>query len=124
MQLSLETVDFRSIVLAALETVEKATEDRKQNCRLDLTDERCFVKGDPARLEQVLSNLLQNASKYTDCGGHITVSMRKAAHDVVVAVKDDGIGIAPDELPGLFQLFVQGRTARARERRARHRTAP
>jgi CheY-like chemotaxis protein/anti-sigma regulatory factor (Ser/Thr protein kinase) len=66
------------------------------------------VKGDPARLAQIVSNLLTNAAKYTPPGGRVTIAAAREGADVVLRVQDTGIGIAPDVLPHVFDLFVQG----------------
>jgi CheY-like chemotaxis protein len=66
------------------------------------------VLGDPVRLAQVLSNLLTNAAKYTMPGGRIEVVGRREGDRIVVVVRDDGVGIDPELLPHVFELFVQG----------------
>jgi len=66
-----------------------------------------WVLADPARLEQVVTNLLANAVKYTPAGGHIKVSTEAAGTDAVLRVEDDGIGISEETLPFLFELFFQ-----------------
>lgn len=65
-------------------------------------------------MAQVLSNLLNNAAKYTDEGGKITLSVKNEHSDVVIEVKDTGIGIAPDILPQIFDLFAQADQSLAR----------
>jgi CheY-like chemotaxis protein len=72
------------------------------------------VEADPDRLGQVITNLLTNAAKYTEVEGDIDVSVWRDGHEVVLQVKDNGIGIAPALLPQVFDLFVQG--ARASDR--------
>ena len=69
------------------------------------------IRGDATRLSQVISNLLTNAAKYTPAGGHITVRGTEEDGQVVLRVRDTGIGIAPDVLPHVFDLFVQERQA-------------
>jgi CheY-like chemotaxis protein/anti-sigma regulatory factor (Ser/Thr protein kinase) len=69
------------------------------------------VKGDSTRLSQVISNLLTNAAKYTAPGGHITIRTEEDGGEVVVRVRDTGMGIAPEVLPRVFDLFVQERQA-------------
>jgi CheY-like chemotaxis protein/anti-sigma regulatory factor (Ser/Thr protein kinase) len=69
------------------------------------------VNGDPTRLSQVVSNLLTNAAKYTPLGGRITVKTEDRDSEVVVRVRDTGMGIAPEVLPRVFDLFVQERQA-------------
>jgi CheY-like chemotaxis protein len=65
------------------------------------------VHGDPARLEQVVTNLLANAVKYTPAGGHVRVSTETLGTDAVLRVEDDGIGISKETLPFVFELFFQ-----------------
>ncbi|MFB9245393.1 response regulator [Massilia antarctica] len=67
-----------------------------------------WVDGDPTRLEQIVSNLLDNALKYTPAGGTISVSVKDEGADAVLCVSDSGIGIAPELMPYVFDLFVQG----------------
>jgi signal transduction histidine kinase/ActR/RegA family two-component response regulator len=69
--------------------------------------EPLYVDGDLARLAQIFGNLLTNAAKYTDPGGHVRLSVVREGSDVVVSVGDDGIGIAAEHLPGLFDMFSQ-----------------
>ena len=66
-----------------------------------------LVKADPCRLEQILSNLLVNAAKYTDPGGEIWFGVAREGNEVVFRVRDTGIGIGPDLLPNVFDLFAQ-----------------
>ena len=66
-----------------------------------------WLEGDPARLEQVFVNLLLNAAKYTDSEGNIHLSLERQEGEAVVCIRDNGIGIAPDVLPRVFDLFVQ-----------------
>src|SRR6185312_10749491 len=65
------------------------------------------LNADPVRLTQVIANLLTNSAKYTEANGHIWVSADREAGNVLLRVRDDGIGIAPDMLPHVFELFVQ-----------------
>jgi two-component system CheB/CheR fusion protein len=74
------------------------------------------VHGDAVRLAQVFTNLLNNAAKYTDDGGHIEVSARRDGVEALVSVRDDGIGLAPDQMPRLFEMFAQGSLGKARAR--------
>ncbi|MGX2039904.1 PAS domain S-box protein [Methylocaldum sp. MU1018] len=66
-----------------------------------------YVKGDDVRLTQVIDNLLNNAAKYTPNGGHIWVTVEPQEEEVLVSIRDNGIGIAPDDLSGIFDLFAQ-----------------
>src|SRR5439155_26377771 len=76
-------------------------------------DESLWVDGDPARLAQVLTNLLNNASKYTEPGGHIWLTAEKTRRDrdrpeeVVLRIRDTGVGIPPETIGAVFELFTQ-----------------
>jgi len=72
------------------------------------------VLGDATRLGQIVSNLLTNVAKYTPPGGRVTIRAGREQDDVVVRIRDTGIGIAPDALQRIFDLFAQERTARER----------
>lgn len=78
--------------------------------------EPVWVNGDPARLQQIVDNLMSNAVKYTPAGGSISVSVKHEAEEAILRVHDTGIGISPDLLPRLFELFVQGDPGSARVR--------
>ena len=80
------------------------------------------LDADPTRLEQILVNLLNNAAKYTEAGGHIRLTVGREGDEVVIGVRDTGVGIPPELLPRLFDLFAQGDRSLARSRGgARHR---
>ncbi|MDB5762082.1 MAG: putative signal transduction histidine kinase [Herminiimonas sp.] len=96
------------IIESAVETSQPFIDKRNQQLRIDLPADPVVIDGDPVRLAQVFSNLLVNAAKFTPEHGHITVSARKLANAVTVSVKDNGMGIAPDIQPLIFDLFTQG----------------
>ncbi|MGZ8228884.1 MAG: response regulator [Burkholderiales bacterium] len=102
-----EPVELRDVATHAVETVRPLIQSRRHNLTLRLPDCPLYVKGDPVRLAQVLSNLLANAAKYTDEGGHIDVTMERSSvsnyPDVLIRVKDDGRGISGDVLSRLFE---------------------
>jgi CheY-like chemotaxis protein len=81
-----------------------------------LPPEPLYVDGDAGRLAQVVGNLLNNACKFTNRGGHVALDVSRAGSDTVIRVRDDGIGIAADDLPGLFDMFVQVDTSLERSR--------
>jgi CheY-like chemotaxis protein len=81
---------------------------------LSLTKRPIIVDGDPGRLNQVVTNLLENAVKYTEPGGQITLTLEQQDTEAVLSVRDNGIGIAPEKLGGIFETFAQADTARAR----------
>jgi PAS domain S-box-containing protein len=103
-----EPLDVNAAVARALESSEPLIEARKHRLEVDLAHEPLPVEGDLTRLVQVVLNLLTNAAKYTDEGG--TIHVRTANEDgaAVVRVRDTGMGIPPDLLPHVFDLFVQG----------------
>lgn len=106
-ELRRELVDVASIVHRSVEAVHSVLEERHHRLTISLPSETLRVDGDPTRLEQVLTNLLNNAAKYTDSAGQITVCVERAGTQVVIKVKDTGIGIAPESLSRIFDLFVQ-----------------
>jgi CheY-like chemotaxis protein len=75
---------------------------------VSLPSESVWLEADPARLTQVLANLLNNAAKYTEPGGHVRLSAEREGSQVIVRVIDTGIGILPEMLPRIFETFVQG----------------
>ena len=80
---------------------------RLQHFRLDISSQPIVLEADPIRLSQILSNLLDNASKYTPDGGEICLLTHVQADDLVIRVSDNGIGISPDALPRVFEPFAQ-----------------
>jgi PAS domain S-box-containing protein len=104
-----EPVDVSGIVESALETVRPLIAHHRHTLTLALPQETIMLNADAARLEQVLVNLLTNAAKYTEDGGHIELSVAPdgESHEAVLRICDNGIGIAPDLLPHVFKLFTQ-----------------
>ena len=102
-----ETVNISGIVERALETAQPLILQHRHQLTLALPPEPIFLQADAARLEQVLVNLLTNAAKYTDEGGRIDLSVEQEHDAVVLRVRDSGIGIAPELLPRIFELFTQ-----------------
>jgi signal transduction histidine kinase/PAS domain-containing protein len=107
-ELNREPVDLNDTVARALELAAPLIEQRKHEVALELAP-LLMVDGDAVRLSQVVANLLTNAAKYTAPGGHISVRAAHADGQVVLRVRDDGIGVEPELLPRVFELFVQGR---------------
>jgi signal transduction histidine kinase len=110
-ELRREPLDFAEVVRNAVETTRPLAEAKDQALSLEIAPEPLPLDGDVTRLEQVLSNLLRNAVKFTDEGGRIDVSAGRKDGYAVVRVRDDGIGITPDLLPRIFDLFAQGEQA-------------
>lgn len=106
-RLDCRSVDLAGIIDQAFETSRPAIELRGQHFTRQLPSSPLDVYGDPARLVQVFSNLLSNASKYTPIGGAIILSVERLESAVSITVSDDGIGISAETLPDIFSLFVQ-----------------
>ena len=106
-ELRKERVDLRTAVARALESVKPQIEVRRHELVVSIADEPMPLIADVARLEQILSNLLNNAAKYTEPGGRITLEVRREGNDAVVSIRDTGIGIDPALLPRVFDLFTQ-----------------
>jgi two-component system, chemotaxis family, CheB/CheR fusion protein len=108
-QLRKELVDISPIARQAVEARRQQTAASGQELSLSLPPAGVTLHVDPLRLEQIMSNLLSNAAKFTARGGHIQVTVDHSAVDgeVMIRVKDDGIGIPPEDLPRLFNMFVQ-----------------
>ncbi|MET0287579.1 MAG: ATP-binding protein [Polyangiales bacterium] len=107
-ELSKEPVDLNDTVARALELAAPLIEQRKHEVDVALSP-LLMVDGDAVRLSQVVANLLTNAAKYTPPGGHLRVRGQHEDGQVVVRVRDDGVGLEPELLPRVFDLFVQGR---------------
>lgn len=105
-----ELLDMRRIIEGSVEAARPLAEMVKLDLRSQLPPDPLPVNGDAARLSQVISNVLNNATKYTDPGGHIVIEAAAEGTDIVVRVRDDGIGISPQHLAGIFDLFTRGET--------------
>ena len=102
-----ERVDLCAVATHAIQTVAFTMRERKHHMSTSFPDAPLWVQADPARLEQVLVNLLFNAAKYTDPGGRIRLSAETEQGEAVVRIRDSGIGIEAKDLPHVFALFVQ-----------------
>jgi PAS domain S-box-containing protein len=102
-------LDLGEVVRHAVETAAPAIEAARHALELDLPSEPLPVWGDAQRLAQVLSNVLNNAARYTPAGGSIAVRARAEENEAVVRVRDSGRGIEPDMIERIFDMFVQGR---------------
>ncbi|MTV40317.1 hybrid sensor histidine kinase/response regulator [Duganella radicis] len=105
-ELRKETVPLADVLNKAIEMASPLLEQKQHRLLVDVPTVRWH--GDPARLAQVISNLLTNAARYTPAGGHVTLGTRVKGGTVQIQVTDDGNGIAPALLPHIFDLFVQG----------------
>jgi PAS domain S-box-containing protein len=107
LRLNMETVELRVIVNNAVEASRHSVDARRHEFSVELPTEPIWIDADPARLEQVFVNLLNNAAKFTGPGGLIRVSVGREASEGVVRVWDNGAGIATEMLPHIFDLFAQ-----------------
>ncbi len=105
--LQFEWTDLGALIDAAVEVAAPWIDARRQQLEVRLPEERIRAYADPFRLSQVFTNLLNNASKYTPAGGTISVALQKGADAASITVTDTGIGIDPDFLPQVFDLFSQ-----------------
>jgi PAS domain S-box-containing protein len=106
-QLRREPVAVSRIVGVALETVRPLIEQRRHELTVSLPPEPIWLHADAARLEQVVVNLLTNAAKYTEEGGHVWLTVKQEGNECVLRVRDTGVGITPALLPCIFDLFTQ-----------------
>ena len=102
-----ETLALFDVVDAAVEAARPTLDNKHQQLLLRLPDEPVLLEADHLRLSQILSNLLMNASKYSDAGSRIELACTVDDDTLSLSVKDDGIGIAPDSLVGIFEIFSQ-----------------
>jgi signal transduction histidine kinase len=107
LELRRERVDLRSAISSALEIIEPLSDAAGHTVSVDLPGDPIWVYGDLTRLAQAFANLLSNAVKYTDRGGCIALSAWVDSAEAVVRLTDSGIGIDPEFLPGIFDMFVQ-----------------
>ncbi len=108
------SVELNSLIEQLAEPIKPSFDGKQQTLALHLTPQPINLGGDPVRLTQVFSNLLINANKYTGKGGHIDLRTELEAGWVIVRIQDDGIGIEPELLPQVFELFTQGKRSLAR----------
>jgi PAS domain S-box-containing protein len=106
-QLRREPVHLAAVVGRAVETCQPLVEARRHQLTVSLPEASVRLEGDSTRLEQILTNLLNNAVKFTEEGGHIWLTAVREGAEIVLRVRDTGIGIAPEMLPRIFDLFVQ-----------------
>jgi PAS domain S-box-containing protein len=113
-QLNLEPIALGIVVDNAVSTVRSLIDQRKHQLAVSLPKQAIWLFADAARLEQVMVNLLTNATKYMDPGGQIWLTVRQEGEEAVLRVRDTGVGIAPEILPRVFDLFTQSERSLAR----------
>ena len=107
LQLRRMRVDLASIVRHAVEASRPLAERDQQTIDVTLPDQPIYLDGDPVRLTQVFSNLFNNACQYTEPGGRIWLTAERQKDEVVLLVRDSGIGMPADQLDGIFEMFAQ-----------------
>jgi CheY-like chemotaxis protein/two-component sensor histidine kinase len=108
------SLEISTVINHAIEEILPLIEARHHKLSVRVPEERLWVNGDLVRLEQVISNLLDNAAKYSDPGEQITLVVEPSKHSITIRVRDHGMGIAADVLPYVFDLFAQGNRSLAR----------
>ncbi|MCC6533300.1 MAG: response regulator [Burkholderiales bacterium] len=106
-ELRMQTIDVRRIVDMAAEATRAQFDANGQTLQVSAPERQLYLRADPARMAQVLGNILNNAAKYTGRGGLVRVSVADSGGNVIISVKDSGIGIARDDLSRLFEMFTQ-----------------
>ena len=116
-QLSRSWVDLERVIRASAANFERVSVRQGTSLALNLPPDLPKIRADDDRLIQVLTNLLDNAFKFTPRGGAVTVQARDNGANVTISVADSGVGIAPEELPHVFQQFYSGSELRPPEKR-------
>jgi PAS domain S-box-containing protein len=102
-----EPVEMSVLVDRSVETIRTLAQERRHQVTLNLPNDPVWIDADPVRAEQILVNLLTNAVKYSEPGGQIWATVQREGDQAIVRVKDTGVGITPDLLPRVFDLFSQ-----------------
>ncbi|MDF3021040.1 MAG: putative histidine kinase, hybrid [Steroidobacteraceae bacterium] len=111
LELKKDFVDLKSVVGVAVETARPLLDAKRHRLTVELPAESVKLEADPLRLSQVIGNLLTNAAKYTDAEGEISLTARLANTELVIAIRDNGIGLTRESMPGLFTMFSQVNSA-------------
>lgn len=109
-----EKMDVVAIAKYAVGSARSAVDECRHELAIDLSAEPIFINADPVRVEQIIVNLLKNAAKYTNAGGHISLSVSRERENAIIRVKDDGMGIRPEHLSSIFKPFFQADAAKVR----------
>jgi PAS domain S-box-containing protein len=109
-----ELIDIATVLRSAIESVRSLIDERKHDLVVVLPEAPLWLEADATRIEQIVVNLLTNAAKYTESGGRITLTASRDEDDALLSVRDNGVGIPPEALPEMFELFAQGDRTLAR----------
>jgi two-component system CheB/CheR fusion protein len=107
LSLRIATVDVGAAIRHAVDSTRGLMDERRHQLTVSLEDEPLLIQGDCVRLTQIIENLLTNAAKFTEIGGQISLNAKREGKELVVQVKDNGIGIPARMLPRIFELFTQ-----------------
>ena len=102
-----QTVGLKGLFEAAIETSRPAIDAKQHALDIEWPDDRVTIEADPVRLTQIVTNLLTNSAKYTEAGGRITLGSRRDGSNMIIYVRDNGIGLAPDTIATVFDMFSQ-----------------
>lgn len=106
-----QLVDLRRVARQTLETLEESARSHEVSVELRVPDEPLFVSADPVRIDQIINNVLTNAIKYTPEKGHVVIVLDRDECHAIVRVEDDGVGISPERIGTIFELFAQAENA-------------
>jgi two-component system, sensor histidine kinase len=107
LELRTENIELGEVVKRGVESTRSFFESHGQHAEIELPPTAVQIEADPVRLTQVLTNLLNNAAKYTPMGGKIAVRASVAGNQALISVQDNGVGIAAEQLPHVFEKFYQ-----------------
>jgi PAS domain S-box-containing protein len=110
-RLQKERLDLAAVAASAAEAARPLLAEKEQAFSIDLPDAPLWVEGDRTRLEQIVGNLLHNACKFSASGGHVALALTREGDNALLSVDDDGVGIAHEALPHVFELFFQADTS-------------
>jgi len=116
LELRKQEVELNGLVRAAVEAARPLCDDSGQDMRVELSGEPILVDADATRLEQVFVNLIGNACKYTERGGHVFLRVERQGGEAVVSTRDSGIGLEPEQIARIFDLFAQVDSSQRRAR--------
>ncbi len=106
-ELRRERIELAPILKQVVEAARPLAQDMEHALIVKMPPQPIFVEADPARLAQVVGNLLNNACKFMDRGGRVELTVERAGDEALIRVRDRGVGIAPDDLPKIFDMFMQ-----------------